>query len=375
MFGCDTIITRQESDVHNKSNTTKHLALVKDRLTTSTIELQSSKAKLMKLKEKLNNFESAFSYSIIEVLSMVRLLDTLDSTKQKQEICNLQKQISLCHQSLLFLPSHQVAPVTLKMNDFTRHRNDGSNWFSIPFYTHKDGYRLSLCVVAAGCDSAKGSHMSVFVCLMKGVHDDELVWPMDGFVEIHLLNQLQTSDSTYYMTIAIPDTPLFPLQSTMRVLQDYSKAYKTPSGWRNSNGIGVRNFILLSKLDKPTATCQFIKDDCVFFRVEYHKSLNDVGSPRSGISKRFGRTIEQGSLSGSPQSYQAPQDVPLMFKDDEALVARGSPVIQQDKPEVIYKDNKLTTRYSPLVKRLIQENKLTQEGSKARFIPETDTEL
>jgi len=371
MFGCDTMVTRQESDAHNKSTCAKHLALVKDRLTSSTTELQSSKAQLVKVKEKLKAFQSTFAYSIIEALSMIRLLDTLESTKQKQEISNLQKQISLCRQSLRFLPDYQVAPVIMKMKEFTKHRNEGSNWFSIPFYTHKGGYKLCLVVVAAGYKSAKGSHMSVFICLMKGVHDDELVWPMEGIVDIHLLNQLQTSDSSYYITVAMPDTPLFPLKSTARVPQDYSKAYKTPSGWRNSDGLGVQEFIPLSKLDKPTSTCQFVKDDCIYLRVEYNKNFNGVGST---TGKRLCRMSEQGSPSGPPRSYRAPQEnVPLIFKDDESMADRGSPIVQQDKPVVLYKEDKPAIKHSPLVKRLLQENKLAQEGSKV--IPETDTEL
>ncbi|XP_065911135.1 TNF receptor-associated factor 3-like [Dysidea avara] len=111
MFGCDTMVTRQESDEHNKDDATKHLALVKARLTAATKELQSSKVQLTKVKEKLNAFQSTLACGVIEVLSMIRLLDTLDSTKQKQEISNLQKQISLCRQSLLFLPDYQIAPV------------------------------------------------------------------------------------------------------------------------------------------------------------------------------------------------------------------------------------------------------------------------
>ena len=377
MFGCDTMVTRQESDEHNKDDATKHLALVKARLTAATKELQSSKVQLTKVKEKLNAFQSTLACGVIEVLSMIRLLDTLDSTKQKQEISNLQKQISLCRQSLLFLPDYQIAPVILKMNEFSRHRNEGSNWFSIPFYTHKGGYKLCVCVVAAGYEGSKGSHMSVFICLMKGVHDDELVWPMEGSVEVYLLNQLQTGDSTQYnMTIKMPDTSLFPLKSTMRVPQEYAKAVKTPSGWRNTDGLGRENFIPLSKLDKPTTVYQFVKDDCIYLRVEYNKHSTDVGSPGLGVGKKLGRTAEQGSPSGSPRSYRAPQeDIPLMFQDDESLVVRGLPVVQRDKPVVFYKDDKPATRHSPLVERILQENKLTQEGSKAKFIPETDTEL
>jgi len=374
-FGCNTMVTRQESDFHNKDSAAKHLELVKGKLAASTKELQSSKVQLAKLKENLNAFQSTFAYSIIEVLSMVKMLDTLDSTKQKQEVNNLQKQISLCRQNLMFVPDYQVTPVVIKMNDFTRYRNEGSNWFSLPFYTHKGGYKVCLVVVAGGYESVKGSYMSVYACLMKGIHDNELAWPMEGTLQVHLLNQVQSNDSSHFMTISMPDTPLFPLRSTMRVAQEYARAYQTHSGWRNTDGLGVQKFIPLSKLDKATASCQYLKNDCIYFRVEYSKRSSNVGSPKPVAGKKIGRMAEQGSPSGSPRSYRAPQeDVPLVFKDDESVICQESPVIQRNKPVAFYAEDK-PMRHSPLVKQLLQENKLTQEGSNAKFIPETDTEL
>ena len=40
-------------------------------------------------------------------------------------------------------------------------------------------------------DEAKGTHVSVFACLMKGDNDDSLFWPFTGTVTIELLNQLE----------------------------------------------------------------------------------------------------------------------------------------------------------------------------------------
>ena len=48
-------------------------------------------------------------------------------------------------------------------------------------------------VDAAGYDRGEGTHVSVFLYLMKGSHDDELEqsghWPLRGTFTIELLNQ------------------------------------------------------------------------------------------------------------------------------------------------------------------------------------------
>ena len=41
---------------------------------------------------------------------------------------------------------------------------------------------------ANGFDDHEGSHVSMFVCLMKGENDDSLKWPFKGDISIRLLN-------------------------------------------------------------------------------------------------------------------------------------------------------------------------------------------
>ena len=57
---------------------------------------------------------------------------------------------------------------------------------------------MCLRVDAAGNGDGKGTHVSVYLYLMKGPHDDELEqsghWPLKGTFTIELLNQLNDSD-------------------------------------------------------------------------------------------------------------------------------------------------------------------------------------
>ena len=53
-------------------------------------------------------------------------------------------------------------------------------------------------VDAAGHGKGKDTHLSVYLYLMEGPHDDELTWPLRGKFEIKLLNQI--SDTLHYQT-------------------------------------------------------------------------------------------------------------------------------------------------------------------------------
>ena len=314
-LGCNVDMTRQDIEAHNNEYLTKHLNLAKQKLVCSTKELESSKAQLNIVEERLRTVKNIFAYSIEEVLSMVRLLDQLNLEKQKKEKSNLLRQISLYYKSLLLLQGNQVAPVILKMNKFEKHRRNNSSWFSPPFFTHRHGYRLLVCVIAAGYDGAarKDKFMSLGICVMQGQYDNEVTWPMEGVVRVSLLNQLSTEDDddeNYVMTIRLPDAPLFPVNSTLRVTTaDKEASIKSPMGLMSSTMLGTNKFIALDTLTK-LPSCKFLKDDCIFFKVEYGKSLDDFASSKSGTRK---------GLEGQDplRFYTTPQQDLLLTSEDK----------------------------------------------------------
>ena len=74
------------------------------------------------------------------------------------------------------------------MYNFSEHKRVRDEWYSTPFYTRADGYKLQLNVDANGSLSGKGTHVSVYVCLMKGEYDHMLTWPFKCGITIQLLN-------------------------------------------------------------------------------------------------------------------------------------------------------------------------------------------
>ena len=50
------------------------------------------------------------------------------------------------------------------------------------------GYKMCLSVYANGSGEGEGIHMSVYLCIMKGPYDDQLLWPFEGKFEIKFTN-------------------------------------------------------------------------------------------------------------------------------------------------------------------------------------------
>ena len=74
------------------------------------------------------------------------------------------------------------------MYNFSEHKRVSDEWYSTPFYTGPDGYKLQLNVDANGSGDGKGTHVTVYVCLMKGEYNHMLTWPFMCDITIRVLN-------------------------------------------------------------------------------------------------------------------------------------------------------------------------------------------
>ena len=120
--------------------------------------------------------------------------------------------------------------------------------------THNKGYKMCLSVDAASHKDGKGTHLSVYLCLMKGPHDGELTWPLRGKFKIKLLNQI--NDSEHHSVNSLNYDDHVPNECVNKVIES-----EKATGWGNAQ------FISNEDLHKTTPTCQYLKDDCVFFQV------------------------------------------------------------------------------------------------------------
>ena len=149
----------------------------------------------------------------------------------------------------------QMSPVTIKMSEYNGKKKDKVQWYSDPFCTYHKGYKMCLNIDAAGVYASEGTHLSAFLFLMKGPHDDELTWPLREKFGMKLLNQI--SDSEHHsMTVTYDDRA-----------SDNGAAGRVTVGNRSKTGLGWERYISNEDLNKVTPTCQYLRDDCLFFQV------------------------------------------------------------------------------------------------------------
>lgn len=66
--------------------------------------------------------------------------------------------------------------------------------YSLPFYTHRYGYKMCLRLYPYGDGAGKGTHLSLFIVVMKGDYDEILEWPFKHKVTFQLVNQTGGKD-------------------------------------------------------------------------------------------------------------------------------------------------------------------------------------
>ncbi len=168
---------------------------------------------------------------------------------------NAQLHLSLATDKILKLTNMLVVKNTLtfKVNGFKEKRDKNLDFLSPAFCTSESGYKMCIEIYTNDYDEAKGTHVSVYACLMKGDNDDSLSWPFTGTVTIELLNQLE--DKNHHK-----NTTTFPAADT--------EVSQRVVGGERGGGWGWCTFISYADLaHNPLTNTQYLKDDTLIFRV------------------------------------------------------------------------------------------------------------
>ena len=88
------------------------------------------------------------------------------------------------------------------ISEYSKRKQFNNRYYSPPFTTSPQGYKLCLKVYANGSGSGNVSHLSIYAFIMKGQHDDLLQWPFTGTIIIELINWLEDKGH-YKKTISI----------------------------------------------------------------------------------------------------------------------------------------------------------------------------
>ena len=89
--------------------------------------------------------------------------------------------------------SYGVLPVYRTVKKYNQLKANDEEIYTDPFYTTQGGYKMIMSVYPNGNGSFRGTHLSVFISLMKGENDHILSFPINGIFKIQLLNWRQNS--------------------------------------------------------------------------------------------------------------------------------------------------------------------------------------
>ena len=251
--GCEAKMARKDMVKHDEEKANEHLLLMKSTL----IDTQS---KLADAEQRLASAEIKLEANYTEVLAKVEAkfqskIDTAVQNRISELGAILEQKTKLIdmlfgewlvkiHTRAAKLSScNQLLPVIVKMPDFMMKNSNKVDWYGGPFFTHHNGYKMRLNVVPAGHGTSEGLYMSVYLYIMEGPFDHLLKWQLRGKFQIKLLNQICDS-------------------------KHHSASYHIHASRNQSRPFWYsEEFIPCNELCKVSATCQYVKDDCLFFEV------------------------------------------------------------------------------------------------------------
>ena len=158
---------------------------------------------------------------------------------------------------------YEMVPVYRTIEQFRMNKVNEAELDTDPFYTAQGGYKMTLRVYPNGCmyGPRKGTHISAFICLMKGENDHTLPFPFSGIFTIKLLNWKQDTGHVVKSAVFDETTPLECSQVT--------------TGQRAAAGRG-RDFLSHTKLMEESSDHQYLYEDKLCFQILF-EPINITG--------------------------------------------------------------------------------------------------
>ena len=272
--GCEVRMARKDQEKHNKEKMDDHLRMTQTRLIEFEVKLSAVKTEaeekitgLTKITRSLNQKLVASEQALDTVQAQMHAEFKDMQDKQQEKINKLEIMLNKTTEQAMknqwlftlyttSISGDKVCPIIVRVSDFEDKRVQKRKWHSDPFYSDDKGYRMCLRVIANGVGNGEGSHVSVFLYLMKGLYDANLNWPMIGSFDIELLNQKM--DDKHHTNKIIKFNDKTPSASRVSSRQPDEMAHE---------GLGRNEFISHEDIKKEMDDCQYLKGDCIFFRI------------------------------------------------------------------------------------------------------------
>ena len=172
--GCEARMARKDQEKHKKENMEEHLMKTQSKLTDTTNQLTIAL-------QRITTLEATMGITV---------------TRTTVIESSLRWSVKLAAMAMMSKSGDQVCPVILKMSNYSAMKMNNDIWCTDSFLTDDQGYKICATIYPAGYKTGKGTHLSCYLHLMKGPHDDNLPWPLRNKLKIRLLNQI--SDSQHH---------------------------------------------------------------------------------------------------------------------------------------------------------------------------------
>jgi len=255
--GCKVKVQRKNMSFHCENYTTQHLQLVTENVVNTENEVIATKQQISETTNQLATAHSVVADMLLQVASMVEML--AGNKAQKEKNFSIQHwQVWLCCRGMQSATKVLHAPVIIRMTDFESKRRGKELWYSPPFLSHRNGYKVQLKVHPDGFDECAGTHFSMGICIKDGPYDEKLEWPVLGKFTISLMNQHM--DSNHYV-----EDIVFDKLTPHRVGGKIGPTDERVTAW------GKPHFITQEHLRRVATSCYYLKDDTVYIHVLYSR--------------------------------------------------------------------------------------------------------
>ena len=237
-IGCEVKLKKKDNMRAHEENDEIHFHLALG----AVVELKDKNVQLQH-----SSFQQQYTISQLQDTSS-QMRDTIGRLEYGLQLANKKIKLSSREEREIY-KEQELTLMTFKLTDY-QHKVENDKQFksqftSPSFYTSPEGYHMSVQVYANGSAGGKGTHVSVFIYILKGRNDSKLKWPFIGSVKIELLNQLK-DDNHHIKTVP----------------------FKMEHNTQVGSSLGFSRYIPHSMLDHNLYNnTQYLKDDTLYFRV------------------------------------------------------------------------------------------------------------
>ncbi|XP_078350403.1 TNF receptor-associated factor 6-like isoform X1 [Oculina patagonica] len=228
-MGCNVMVKREQLESHLDAAARRHLDLACVKLNTNQEEFKETTRKLE-----------------CKIEAMEKKLDS-----QKQLTANLGTKLD----GEVLKLKEKSPPYMWKIEGFNEILRDAKRGWDTEiesgyFFTGPNGYKLMVRMYPNGNGAGKNTHISVYLCILRGKYDAALPWPFRKTVTLNLIDQHENTKrrQNYVQKVSC---------------DGWSDAFARPVTDSN-NGYGCPTFISHEELRRRP----YIVDDTLFLQVQ-----------------------------------------------------------------------------------------------------------